>query len=104
MTQNAFALENLRRLLLMVEAEIGRSVCADPVIDIILLIAVENARGRYPTVTETILAAGAATETTRRFVDLLVARKALSKGEHGGLTVSPRIVDILESGLQRNGD
>jgi hypothetical protein len=99
--EKPLVLEALRRLLLDVETEIGRNVCADPVIDIILLVAVENARGRFPTVTEAILAAGSATETTRRFVDVLIARQALIKGDQGGLSVSPRILAILNGGLAR---
>ena len=98
------ALDSLRRMLLDVETEIGRNVCADPVIDIILLVAVENARGRFPTMNETILASGAGTDTTRRFVDVLIAREALFKGEKGGLIVKPRIRDILQNGLARVRD
>lgn len=93
------ALEKLRALLLEVESEIGRNVCADPVIDIILTVAVDNARGRFPTVNETILAAGAASETTRRFVNVLIKRQTLIKGDNGGLVVNPRIQSILATGL-----
>lgn len=99
--ETVLTLESLRRMLLEVETEIGRNVCADPVIDIILLVAVDNARGRFPTVTEAILACGAATDTTRRFVEVLVTRQALVEAEDGGLMVSPRIHAILEGGLSR---
>lgn len=98
------ALDSLRRMLLDVETKIGRNVCADPVIDIILLVAVENARGRFPTLPETILASAAGTDTTRRFIDVLVAREALFKGDKGGLNVNPRILDILQNGLARVRD
>lgn len=99
-TECLYALEKLRKLLLEIEHQIGRNVCADPVIDIILAIAIDNARGRAPSIAEAILASGSTTDTTRRFVDVLIARNVLRNESNGGLTLHPRLQATLDAGLK----
>ena len=87
-------IDQFRAAFLRLEGAIGRDVCADPVLDIILMIASENARERYPTINEVLLAVGAPRETARRFIEALLSRKTLAQFEgSSGLCLSEKTKD-----------
>lgn len=92
--------EELRALFLRIEFAIGRDVCADPVMDIVLMIASENARGRYPTANEVLLAVGAPRDTAKRFIDALLNRNTLVFHEgRNGLALGSEIRKRVEAAL-----